>query len=253
METTAQNTEITMDKVGLKYDLEEGYSVELPEGKYLVVCAGVEYGSTASKFEHENILQVRKSVHNFRAYWPSGYKRWRSKPGIDFFFAIPKERITVIPEKGYSYVPIEIGGERFNLNVSGGGNGVLWTDYVSQGSSIGIFTSKKKLKVVADNAIIPTDYSVGSVKVMDEHEQEHYNRLCAYYDTKNKLQVGDKIVMLAGYTFRGSKGPFPITHRPKRKQRFICYHNEYSSVRIKYSEVDWLETARVNGIETGAF
>ena len=53
------------------------------------------------------------------------------KAGIDLYFMVPLENIELIPEKGYSYIRVAIGGSKFILNVSGGTSGDGWTDFCS--------------------------------------------------------------------------------------------------------------------------
>ena len=143
----------TMAESGSEYTFtneagEVDYHVQLPEGDYLLVSAGLEYGSSAAKFDSDKILRTERRVHNFKHY-ANNRKWWTKKPGIDIWFAIPKDKIFMVHERGYSYVPVEIGGVRFNLNVSGGTSDG-WTDYVNHGCSIGIFRAKKNLKALAD-------------------------------------------------------------------------------------------------------
>jgi len=240
----------TMKEIGkeMTFTNEKGevdYRVEMPEGDYLFVSASAEYSTTAVKFDHSNILKTKKEILSFRAYWPNGSKRWYEKPGTSFIMAIPKENIYMVEERGYSYVPVEIGGVRYTLNVSGGTH-KGWTDYISQGSSIGVFKSKRKLEKLAESTVVPEDVDLGPVRIMSEGEIASYNSLCAYHDTKGKLKEGDKIVLSSGYQVNGSKGPFLIIRRPSRKRHFIC--SGYDNFKAYYKHIDWTKTAEVNGV-----
>jgi len=245
----------TMAEAGAKFSIaneigEEDYHVELPEGDYLLVSAGLEYGSSAAKFDSDKILRVQRRVHEFKHY-ANGRKWWTQKPGIDILMAIPKSKILMLPEKGYSYVPIEIGGIRLALNVSGGtGVGKGWTDIVHQGSSIGVFRAKKNLKILAEYAVIPEDIDLGPVQVMTEGEQKEYRELCAYHDTRSKIKVGDKVVLKSHYSIEGSQGPFSIIGKQSRKRSFICVSDSiYSSnFKVTYKHIDWTKTAEVNAV-----
>lgn len=78
----------------------------------------------------------------------------------------------MIEERGYSYVPVNIGGQKYRISCSGGThNG--WTDFLTHGCSVGIFRSQKGLKTLAENAIMPTDLDLGPQRVMEEHEKDH--------------------------------------------------------------------------------
>ena len=246
----------TMAEAGKEFSIanengEVDYRVELSEGDYLFVTASMAYGSSAAKFDSAKILHTQKRILNFKHY-SRNRKWWTERPGIDIVFAIPKSKIYMLPEKGYSYVPIEIGGVKFHLNVSGGTSKQGWTDYVSQGCSIGVFAAKKNLKVLSNNAEIPSGISsmFDSWRAMDENEMKKYNKLCAFYDAKDKLKIGDKIVLDCYCSFQDSQGPFSISRKPPRKHSFICVANDSyaSSFLVKYKNIDWLETAKVNDI-----
>lgn len=196
----------------------------------------------------------KKSVHSFKHYSRTKGKWWTEKPGIDLLFAIPKERIYMVEERGYSYVPIQIGDKDFRLNVSGGTSNDIWTDYVIHGCSIGVFQTKNGLETLAENAIIPDDLDLGPQRVMDEREQERFRELCAYYDTKRKIGPGDKVVLTKNCSIGSTKfdGTLEIEKKPKRKQFYFCkmdkrtpYHDRF---RVKYNHIDWVETAKLNGI-----
>jgi len=245
----------TMAEAGAKFSItneagEEDYHIELPEGNSLLIVVGTEYGSPASKFDSDRILKTNRTIHEFKHY-ANGRKWWTQKPGIDFWFAIPKDKIFMVEEKGYSYVPVEIGGERYHLNVSGGTyNG--WTDVVNHGCSIGITKSKKKMDALAKNAEHPSCVEMidPSSKLMSEMEQKEYRELCAYHDTRSKLQVGDKIVLNSHYNVEGSRGPFDIVSKAPRKRSFICASTSFYGPNFKasYKHIDWTKTAEVNAV-----
>jgi hypothetical protein len=242
----------TMAEAGKEYTFtnEEGqvdYTIEIPEGDFLLVSMGAERGNSAAKFDHHNILRTQKQILSFRAYWPNGHKRWYEKPGVDFLMAFPKDKIYMVHERGYSYPRIEINGVKLCLNVSGGTSKDGWKDYVYQGSSIGVFRSKRKMEKIAEASFVPEDLDLGPVRVMDEREYKSYMEMCAYHDTKGKLKIGDKIVLGYGYNIEGSKGPFEIVNKPKRKRHFICSFYP-TNFRAYYKHINWEETAKVNGI-----
>jgi hypothetical protein len=248
----------TMAEVGNEFTLtnDEGkleYRAEIPEGDYLLVTASTIYGSTASKFDHKNILRSQKRILNFRTYYKSGAKRWYYKAGIDFLFAIPKDKILMVEEKGYSYVKIEIGGTPYCLNVSGGTGKDCWTDWITQGASIGVFKTLKELKSLAENSIIPEGLDLGPVKPMSEDEQKTYEGICAYHDAKSKLKEGDMVFLGSSFSINERKGPFLIVKKPKNKKHFICLtqeenHHFAHEFRAYYKHIDWLKTAKENAI-----
>ena len=94
-----------MDLAGERFQVEEGYQVELPPGDHLIVVAGAHLGKPAYDFDHPNIAAKKSELFEFKHYRKGGSKFWTSKAGISFYFVIPKAQIELLPEKGYSYVP----------------------------------------------------------------------------------------------------------------------------------------------------
>ena len=237
-------------EMGTEYKVNDKYSIQIAKGDYLAIEVPVLYGSSAAKFDHVNIKATNRKVLEFKHYRSGGSKFWTAKPGLSYVFLLPKEKIELNEEKsGYSYVHVVIGGQDYCLSVSGGTSGNGWTDWIPQGSSTFVHHSAKKLQAIADAADYDGDIFLSScVRVPDEHEQKYYRRLCAYHDTRNKLQKGDKL-FLEGCDYEGSKGPFDIIERPKRKRYFKCVSNSYHSwVKVKYSQIDWVKTAEINDV-----
>jgi len=232
------------------YTNEEGtYEIKFPEGPYLMIKVPVEYGSPASRFDHPNIAQTHKEILSFKYYSRSRGKWWVEKPGISYTFIVPKSKIMLNTEKsGYSYVHLQINGQKYVLSVSGGTDGNLWTDYVIQGSSTGVTKSAKHLKPIAEVATLDIVPGITIAhKIMDEHTLKQYNAACNFYDARGKIKEGDKIFLKGGWRYMGTAGPFEVVQRPKRKRYFVCYTGPTSTIKIKYSQIDWTKTAEANG------
>ena len=140
------------------FEVEEGYRVELPPGNHLIVVAGAHMGEPAYDFDHPNIVAKKSELFEFKHYRKSGSKFWTSKAGISFYLVIPKAQIELLPEKGYSYVPVLIQGRKCFLNVSGGGGGINsgWTDYVARVAHIGCgWTIRRPFASLAGIAVSP--------------------------------------------------------------------------------------------------
>jgi hypothetical protein len=50
-----------------------------------------------------------------------------------------------------------------------------------------------------------------------------------------------------GWGCLGSRGPFAVESRPRRKRYFLCAGG-FSRVRIQCAAIDWAKTAEVNGV-----
>jgi len=237
-----------LSEIETEHHLKEDYTILLPRGDNLLLYAPVEYGGSAARFNHPNIIAIQRRILEYKHYRSNGSKFWTSKAGIYFYFLIPKSKIELTEVEGsYSYIHINIGGEDFTLSISGWTNGKMWTDIVGQGSSLCVIKSKRKLRILADNAIIePIDLNI---REMDENEGQRYTALCAYHDAKKKLDIGDRI-LLDGCSYNGCKGPFTISDRRKNKQHFLCSTGEtYHTLKVLYQHINWTETAKLNGVD----
>lgn len=250
MTATIEMEKINLAEAGDLIEINEEYRIEFPEGDNLLIVVPVDFNSSAAKFDHPNIVAKRKSVLSFKHYHPKRGKFWTEKPGLEYCFIVPKKNISVLLDKGYSYVKIEIGGREYVLNASGGSaNG--WTDWVTHGTHTTVYRSAKYLKEIAENAIMNDTNIDLNMRPLEDWEQARFNLLSAEAKAKKRLKEGDKIILTSGCTYEGSNGPFLITNRPKRKRHFLCVNreNDMWKVKIYYKHIDWKKTAEINGIE----
>ena len=102
---------ITLAEIDTSYKVNDKYNIRIGAEKHLIICVPVPYGSSAAKFDHPNIASVRRQVLEFKHYSRSRGKFWTRKPGLEYFFIVPKSEIYLDETKsGSSYVYIEIGG-----------------------------------------------------------------------------------------------------------------------------------------------
>ena len=252
-----------------------GYRVLIDPGDHLVLVAGATYGTPAAKFRHPNIVARKCEVHEFKHYRKAGSKFWTARPGVNFYLVIPKDRIEMIPEKGYSYVPVKINGQKLVLNVSGGGGCGYpgWTDWVHRVVHTSVGFSKKTLKLLADVAHSPDECRAKGITFPlvgpDESDKTRFIRLAAEKDTKPTVKAGSKIVVdthacswdlevspvvtvaarCEGRTYRRGKPRrmAPTLMKPTLTQKVVATDETGHQWRIKFSQVDWLKTAEANG------
>lgn len=55
-----------MDLAGERFEVEEGYRVDLPPGNHLIVVAGVKMGEPAYDFDHPNIVAKKSELFEFK-------------------------------------------------------------------------------------------------------------------------------------------------------------------------------------------
>ena len=103
-----------------RVEIEPGYHVELPDTEHFVIVAGANYPAAATHYDHPNVAARQDKVFYTRAYWPDGRKKWFQHAGTDFSFVVPRNKISLVFQKGYSYVPVVINGQTFRLSVTGG-------------------------------------------------------------------------------------------------------------------------------------
>jgi len=240
-----------MDLAGERFQVEEGYTVELPPGNHLTVIAGACLGEPASRFDHPNVAAKKSELFEFKHYRRSGSKFWTSRPGVNFYFVVPKAQIDLLPEKGYSYVPVLIRGRKCRLNVSGGGGSERWTDYVRSVVHVGCGWPLKDLKLLAEIAASPAECQPQGIALniepLDEREQQSFADAAAAVTMRAKLEPGSRVMLRDGYSYQDSQGPLEILSRPDRKRHFVC-QGFPGDVRVPYAAIDWGKTAEANGV-----
>lgn len=247
---------MNLKEIGTEFTMsmkrEGTYHVHFPPEDYLCLVAGVKLDSAGSRFEHENICARVPRVFEFKHYHPNRGKWWSDKGGIDLYFIIPKERIEMIEEVGYSYPKIRIGDQTYNLSVSGGtfpeGD---WTDTVRQGSHIGVGHTKKSLRNLAENAISPVVARMRGIELIVPplERQERFRELCTKKAVLNALKPGLNVMLQKGKYFDlpGNRGPFPI-ESVQRNRRRIYARDRGWKIRMQYKDIDWTATAEENEI-----
>jgi hypothetical protein len=231
------------------------YHIEITknENSHLLIRVPVEIGTSAANFyHHPNIIGIKRQILNLKHYHGKRGKFWTSKPGLMFYFAVPKDKIFVRLVKGYSTIELEINDQVYHLSVSGGTRkGGGWVDVLAPSPSTYIYTSAKKLQRLADVAeIIDTEISIGE---MSDFEKEEYLDLCASKVTPKKLKEGSKIYLKNMYTIQGSNGPFVVSEKRKNKKSFVVYEEGQYCSKVTYKYVNWTRTAKANKIDLSAF
>lgn len=265
-----------LSECGTEYiiDAAEPYKVAIDAGEYLVVEVGATAGKASASFTHPNISETAKRIYHFRTYYASGHKRWRSRAGVSHYFVIPRSAVTLLPEKGCSYVKALINGVKVSFNVSGGG-GPGWTDYLHTHTQISINHKVSDLKRIAAVAVRGTKYE-GFVQIADPitaDEEKTWNRLAAKANGKLKAKIcklveeGKRpmVQLLDGYSYGGNgSGVASRVERRYKKVPITETSWQYEEtgavkslvmdvgygdgVRAKVSQIDWFATAKANGI-----
>lgn len=246
------------------------YTIEIPDGENLIVCVGFDVKKKlCTTFKHPNIAATEKKVFEFKHSRKSGSKFYTQKAGINHYFIIPKNKIRVFKYEGYSYVEGMIGDVRVTFNVSGCGS-VGWKDWINTYVSISINHSLKDLKGIASVAIPNTPENPLKIEPMTEFDLNWWNELAFKADSKIKEKVYELIemgknprIILTNTHEKEGLGIEVIRARKLNKvdevnseykangkvTGILVKLNEYHRANAKLSQINFLETAIVNGIE----
>ena len=200
-----------MDLAGERFQVEADYRVRLPPGDHLIVIAGAHLGEPAYDFDHPNIAAKKSELFEFKHYRKGGSKFWTSKAGISFYFVIPKAQIELLPEKGYSYVPVLIHGRKCLLNVSGGGGGNDgWTDYVRRVVHVGCGWTIAALRSLAAIALNPDECRAQGITLeiepLKDYQQAGFVETAAAVTMRTRLRPGSQVLLRRWLGLHGQPG-----------------------------------------------
>lgn len=253
----------------------EQYQVEIEPGDFLVIRTGATAGKAAFHFDHPNLAAKAKAVFEFKHYRKNGGKFYTARAGMEFYLVIPRTAITMLPEKGYSYVPAMINGVKVKFNVSGGTiNG--WTDTVHTRTEISVNHPVRDLKKLAEVSVRGSVMEPVVPKVLEPNREAYWNRLAArvskgLIEKVAKLAEDGKkpvVKLLPGYSEtegvlievsrRAKKIEIPpkegcyksyrIEYTGAVRSLFLNVDGNWGRTRVKLNQIDWFATAAANGI-----
>jgi hypothetical protein len=220
------------------------YRVRVPAGDYLIVDIGVLAGSPAERYRPATLAATRRRLFEFKHSRANGSKYWTSAVGTDYYFVIPKEKIELVLEPGYSYIPVEINGHPVTLNVSGGTTGDGgWEDFFSSIAGTIVTRKKADVQVLADAAWGPDELKKRGITVAIPEPSEYELNAIAEHDTRKRVKsslVPGSVFYLDGWSFNGVTGPFSVH---SVKGRTVIGSCEGRLFRTCDSHIDWLKTA----------
>lgn len=255
-------------------DDKQKYNISIEQGDYLIVIAGASAGKASMNFDHPNISATKKVIHEFKHYRKGGSKFWTSRAGKNYYFVIPRDQITLLPEKGYSYIPAEINGVKVTFNVSGGGGGGVWTDFLRNITEISVNHRIKDLKKIAEVAVRNSPFEPIQFEIDPDFDERIWNRLALKSNPKIKETIAKMIEekkspiihLIDGWTVDGNSSAVGIEVKRKSKKiplppkqgYEISYRIEYCGAlksvilngewRAKMSQIDWYKTAVANNL-----
>lgn len=241
----------TLQDCGDRFSLAADYQIAFEPGRHLVVEAGGWITAATARFRHPNVWQTRCRVYELKTYLRGGGKRWHSRAGISHTLVIPRTRILLYLEKGYSYVRVLINGVPATLNVSGGGGGT-WVDYVGTRASLSLGHSRGDLVRMAEVASPPDEVAaLGFTAPPAEWgpgESGRFRQLAAEAIVPGKIRAlprdGREILIHLAEDYRyGLSRELKLSGIREHGRRLFC-----QGVMVRYHQVDWIRTAELNGI-----
>jgi hypothetical protein len=225
-------------------DADDNYTVEFSPHEHIVLRASALWGTAASRFQHNKMVACQTTILEFKHEARNGRKHWTAKPGIEFWFVVPKAKLELVREKGYSYVPVKLNGVSFRLNVSGGSGKGGWTDWVREHADTCCGFKPKQLRALFDAAMTLEECAAAGVVVdLRGREPCRWQSLVA---SQQPLQPGHIVCLEKGSSFQGSTGPFTINR--KEKQSYLLNLGGGMLGKISPRYIDWLKTIEANNI-----
>ena len=224
-----------------------GYHMNIDDHNgILILRASEDYGKRAKIFEHPNLIATRWTLNEYKYDMVYGTK-WTQRAGHEYLMAVPLTAMEYdIPEKpGYSYIEVNINGAPVMLSVSGGSCGDGWSDY--SGPVVYICRlSHCNLKKIADIALDPAKFKV---ELPEPRDADSIRYCLAEVEARKALAPGMKVVLGWGLSFENNDKGARAIRSVNRRRRSVIVDGAWSGVKVKYSQIDWLKTARENNIE----
>lgn len=260
------------------------YHVQVPDCEYIAICFGQDIRKPAGRRTYPNLTATVPVIHEFKHYLPSGGKFWTSRAGVNFWFVFPRSIFSLLPERGYSYVKLLIGGVPVTLNASCGSIAGGCEDYFGGLSSALVGHSVASMRKLAALAVIhePTAKQVSELvsrEALDLNGRRQFNQKAAAIVVlpallaKHKEGVSDINIILDGESVACSlqrvvRNQRRVARKPTSEELskdprttrviaitegsvkwlYATFPNFGGTQRFRVNQVDWVATARLNGI-----
>jgi len=150
----------------------DDYQILIEPGELFLIEVPCDASHCSAQFKHPNIARTVSRTLHYRHYHAGGSKSWEERDGICHYFAVPRKEITLIPEKGYSYVKAIINGAEVTFNVSGGTHGNGWGDFLHIHTSLCSNNPIATLKAIAEVSVRGSEFE--PVRTPEEIEEAFY-------------------------------------------------------------------------------
>jgi len=236
--------QLTPDTSEIRIGEAENYVIKVLPARYRLVVFSYAYGTAGFRFRHPNLVKVQPAV----LYYVTGRdkrKRCVTKPGVDLYFVVPSEAISVEPKAGYSYVHASVNGQPITFDVTGCSTLPKgWTDYLTDRCSVCVGTPVKAMKAAAEVAIPRTmaeDYISFDGIDADPNVVSEYLALVREIEGKKRLRPGHKVRP------RADMGQGEVLGIDK-KRRHVIFNYNGQMARLPYRALDWQNISQQLGI-----
>ena len=106
------------------------FIVIMEDGETLDLTVGFTGNSPKGMaYRHPLAVSAERQM-DFKHTSNSGHKSWSTAQGIEHTFTIPRSKVLLTRDCGYSYPKVLIEGEEITLNTSGGSYADGWGDFI---------------------------------------------------------------------------------------------------------------------------
>jgi hypothetical protein len=204
-----------------------------PGPRVMIVNIALNYGAKA--LQQPGVV-VRDFLGEFKTYRADGRKTWHKRPVRSYAFAVGGFRLLKV--KGLSPV-IGVGSAEFVLNCSAFTDGSGWN--VMMGSTLDTYVmgNLRQLRLALPYVNQSKKEDVISLfSAADPVDRDEWNNHAAKAIVPGKLKAGSLVQV------KGHRDPFTVTHTVPKRRRIEMDCNSW----CRYSAVDWVKTAELNGV-----
>lgn len=225
------------------------YAIEYPDDNavfFVDICLEWPH----KPLTHPNVLAARPAIFEYKHERKNGSKFWTSKPGIEYLIAVPRETVTVLPEKTYSNPKVRIGDVVVSVNACGGTFDPGWADILTEVLHMFVKLPAKTIKALLAVSLPADDPRVVATKGVlsfnsKPNETERWKQKVAASTT---LLPGYRVVPVSGTGYKNGVADAEYLLVSRRASKLILKRHVPDSMYYALGavHVDWAATYKAN-------
>lgn len=224
------------------------YFLKVEPGEFQIAVLPFEVGTPGYNLEDPKVFARNPAVFD-RKHENDNRKWWTRHAGVNLCIVIPKDKIEVVPEVGYSYPKFKINGETLSFSTSGGtsGNGT-WTDWLTNKGHVGCNAPLKVIRKLLAVALTPQEATAKGFKCdlprLGKDEFQDWTDLALAKTYRDYLKTGQKLSFSGDYKFvfdTANGATFDAFN--KNKLNVTIGGKKYQGIAKNF---DWTKTATEN-------